>query len=62
MKKFKMWGQAVFFAENIDDACKKLSEYFANAMDADTDIMEGETDIHIRPVEDANEEGIRQGS
>ncbi len=57
-KEFELKGKAKFYATDIGDAFKKLSEYFANlarhcedeTFDYEDDIFEPGTDIRIEPI------------
>ena len=53
MRKFRMSGRAVFFAEGIDDAFLKLSEHFQLlANGKDSNLFEPYTNLSISPLED----------
>jgi len=48
MIKFRLYGEAIFFAEDIDDAFLKLSEHFRALCEGrDSQLFESGTDIHL---------------
>ena len=54
--KFKLFGEMIFEAKNLDDAFMKLSNHFKGLSEGDENLeLECGTDIHLKTVKEGGE-------
>ena len=54
--KFKLYGSAIFDAENLDDAFRLLSVHFRRlTLGEESNLFDSDTDIHLERIEKRKE-------
>lgn len=54
-KKFKLWGEAIFEAEDLDDAFRLLAIHFINvSFGKESNLFLPQTDIHLEVIKNDN--------